>query len=159
MAIHANSRWNICFRSFLLSLCLKLMQCLQYMRQSMSRFSLMSSAFGIFAFLPILLLKPLQFSPIIQNIPCCYMLGVIPCTCNSPSSTALSTLLCLSMDAVAALPFSFPSLNQLSAFISLMISCRSLSCNLPCFLNWSALILNCLIIVVCFCCLKLSTLT
>ncbi len=42
--------------------------------------------FAIFSFPPILLLKPLQFSPMIQKIPCCFVLGAIPWTCNRPLS-------------------------------------------------------------------------
>ncbi len=48
MAVHAISRWDICVRLFLLTLWQKLIQCLQYVRQSMSRSYLMSSAFAIF---------------------------------------------------------------------------------------------------------------
>jgi hypothetical protein len=42
-AVHASSRWNICFRLFLLSLCWKLRRCLQYIRQLILRSSLMSN--------------------------------------------------------------------------------------------------------------------
>ncbi len=70
-AVHANSRWNICLRSFLSSLWRKLSWRLQYTRQLMSRSSLMSNAFAIFYLPPILFLNPLQFLPMIQNIPGC----------------------------------------------------------------------------------------
>ncbi len=61
-------------------------------------------------------IEAVKVSPILQNIPCCFILGAVPCTCNSPSSTALSTLLCLSLDPVAALPFSSPSLKPVVCF-------------------------------------------
>ncbi len=77
-AVHANSHWNICLRSFLLYLCRKFILCSQYRRQSMSSSSLMSSALAILLFPPILLLKPLQFLPIIQNIPGCLVFGARP---------------------------------------------------------------------------------
>ncbi len=145
-AVHASLRWNICFRSFLFSLCLKLMQCLQYMRQLTSRSSLMSNAFAIFPLPPILLSRLLQFSPIIQKIPCCFVLGAVLCTCNRPSLTASRTCFCLSFAAVSALQLSSPTLNSPPAFILLIISSKSWSCNRPCFLNQSALIHSCSII-------------
>ena len=47
-SVHVSSRWNICFRMFLFSLCLKFNWCLQYKRQSTSISSLISSAFKVF---------------------------------------------------------------------------------------------------------------
>jgi hypothetical protein len=147
--MHARLRWNICLRSFLFSLCLKLIQCSQYMRQLMSRFSLMSNAFAIFPLLPILLLSPLQFSPMILNIFCCFVLGAVPCTWSRPSLTALRTCLCLSFAAFSALLFSSLVLSLSPSLIPLIISSKSWSCNLPCFLNQSALFCICSIIDVC----------
>jgi hypothetical protein len=144
--MHASLHWNICFRSFSFSLCLKLMQCLQYMRQLTSRSSLMSNAFAIFPLPPILLSRPLQFSPIFGKISCCFVLGAVPCTCNRASLTALRTRFFLSFAAVSALQLSSPILNSPPAFILLIISSKSWPCNCPCFLNQSALIHSCSII-------------
>jgi hypothetical protein len=69
----------------------------KYMRESMSRSFLMSNAFAIFSLPPIPLLNPLQFLPMIQNIPGCLVLGVLPCICSRSSCTASSTRRCLSL--------------------------------------------------------------
>ena len=124
MAVQANSRWNICLRLFLLSLWQKLSLCLQYRKQSMPRSSLISSAFASFSLPPILLLKPLQFLPIILNIPGCLVFGGLPCICSSRSWTASSTHHYSSLIESSQCPSSaFVSLS-LSLF-SLMISSTS----------------------------------
>ena len=102
-AVHARSRWNICFRSFLFSLCFKFKRCSQYKRQSTSSSSLISSAFAIFLFPAILLFNPLQFSPISRKIPCCFVFGATLWTCSSSSFTVLITHLCSSFAAMSPL--------------------------------------------------------
>jgi hypothetical protein len=110
MAVQANSHWNICLRLFLLSLWQKLSLCLQYKTQSMSRSSLISSAFANFSLPPILLLKPLQFSPIILNIPDCLVFGAMPSICSSPSWTRAAV---------------HPRLNPLNALPPHLLACHS----------------------------------
>jgi hypothetical protein len=119
---------------------------LQYIKQLMSKSSMISNAFAIFLLPLILLFSLLQFSPIIQNIPCCFVLGADPCIWRRPSLTALRTCLCSSFAASLALPLSPSTSVLLPSLMSLIISSESWSSNLPCFLNWFALIHNCSII-------------
>ena len=118
------------------------------MRQLISRSSFISNIFQIFSLPPILLFSPLQFLPMIQNIPSCLVLGAILCICSRPSFTASITLSCSSLAAVPSLPLSV-SLKFLPSLILLIISSSSSSCNLPCFLNLSALFQSCSIILIC----------
>ena len=120
----------------------------------MSSSSLMSSALAIFWFPPILLLNPLQFSPMSRNIPGCFVFGAVPCTWSSPSSTASITLLC-SFSAASSSFLPLLSSCRPSSVISLIICSKSSSCNLPCFLNRSARIRSCSIMVECFVVLNL----
>ncbi len=113
----------------------------------------MSRAFAIFISPPILLIKPSQFSPIILNISGCFVLGLVPSTCNSPSLTASAIHLWSSLSD-SVLQLSLQSLKCSSPLISLMMSSMSSSFNLPCFLNQSAWRHNCSIIVVCLVDLK-----
>ena len=113
----------------------------------MSRSSLISIDFASLWFPPILLLKPLQFSPLIQNIPCCFVFGAVLWIYNNPASTASMTLLFLLLFAFAAFLSMSSSMVPSFAFISLIILSMSSSRSLPCFLNRSALILSCLIVL------------
>ncbi len=144
--VHAISHWNICLKSVLFDLCCKLRRCLQFIKQSIPKSSLISNVLAILLFPVIMLLNPFEFLRMRGIIPSCLLFGTILCTCKIPLSTISITLLC-SSDLVASLSCPRPLSVSISFFnYSMMVIILS-SLSLPCLLNQSVCSLKCSIIV------------